>query len=98
MIAFKVRLNDQPLAGAEDLSALSAHITAAIHGGPPEYLSCWLQVGGLSRDDADRQGEHRTWVTRRRPGRREMSEGGRVQTRHGAACPLTCSRSCGHEW
>ena len=67
MIAFKVRLNYQLLAvaGAEDMSVLSAIMTASFNDGFPDGCHCRLHVGGLSRGDASGPAEHLEWAPHR---------------------------------
>ncbi|AMV22495.1 hypothetical protein [Planctomyces sp. SH-PL14] len=67
MIALKVRLNYQLLtiAGAEDLSVLSAILSGSVRDGVPQDHHFRLHVGGLSRSDASGQAEHREWSSPR---------------------------------
>jgi hypothetical protein len=70
MIAFKVRHNYQPLtvAGDEDMSVLTTHVTAVFGDGLPRGCNLDLHVGGLLKKDRDSDGEHVKWTSDRRLG------------------------------
>ena len=68
MIAFKVRLNYQPLtvAGAEEMSVLSAHVTGSFSAGRPDLSTLDLHVGGLLRGRGEEESEHVRWIPNRK--------------------------------
>lgn len=70
MIAFKVRLNYHPLtvAGADEMSVLTASITGCFSASGPRGSDFHLHVGGLSRDRGDGEGEHVRWTGDRQLG------------------------------
>lgn len=70
MIAFKVRLNYQPLtvAGAEEMSVLTAIITGTFSDGRPDLSTFHLHVGGLVRGGREEDGEHVRWIPHRKLG------------------------------